>query len=516
MNDTPEFEETESVHLPEPTVVPQEADNTTVDEPEITGGFTNDEETTDPVTQKVHPRNAELYSEVLKERDPKSNDLLIPIVALRETLKDFVELLANYPNLDTDKTEYDRDWRSNLFAGAAACPGEGAFISTANRETAAWRQFVEYDGNKLWASKPVFGSSDSSQKLTGERALIKVVGALGLGTMVQVPLWHSGIWVSLKAPSAANLMILDRQLADEKGVLGRETNGLIYSNRAVYMNKLVLDFIADHVYETNIKDFNPNDKEALYRLIRMTDIPSLVWGFVCTMYPKGYHLQQPCSTGPDRCTHISKLMINLGKIHWVDTTAVTPAMRKHMGNRVAKYTEETILQYQSDREFTEPLVLNDKAKIVFHTPSVQSYIESGYRWITEITGLIDRSFTTTLTDEERDQYLQNQSVLSTLRQYGHWIKSFHLEDDLVIEDTETMEPIISEISLNDTMAERFFAGISKFIDNATMAIVAIPRTNCPACGEPMAEEDKKYPNLLAIDALNVFFTLLAQRLLRIR
>lgn len=428
---------------------------------------------------------------------------------LNVNMKELDRLSENYPKFDATDTTTSRAWLAAYTAGMRNIPKGDALSATAERESAMWRQKVEVNGDKLGPGRPRFGNNGNNV-ISGERALMKVSSMLGLGSMVQIPLWHTGIWVSIKAPSEASLLELERRIANEKIRLGRYTNGMIFSNTSVYTVSYVVNFVLNHIYDASVKNIT---QDSLKELIKVTDIPTLVWGLACAIYPSGYEYSRPCTTNPSDCQHVVKGMLNIAKLFWTDNDALSMHQRKHMQRRTDKFTQEELDRYENEhtRGGMYKITLQDDFHVTLQVPTIAQYEASGFAWVDGIVDLLEGSLGVSLRGKERDDYIIDQGRLTALRQYGHWVKSIEAGDD-VVEDIETTEELLGMLSSNEELSEKFFEKVGNFIDESTVSLIAIPKYDCPACGGEQHGDvhDTRHPHLLPIDVVSVFFTLLDQ------
>lgn len=440
-------------------------------------------------------------------------NILFPIYGLRESADEFAELLQRYPQLNVTKSEDGREWvRAVNEATDGISSLRDNFRKRLNDPESQWGQHVDNGGEKIAMGRMGSGPSDDpTQKLSGETALIKLSAAMGLGSVIIVPLWHSGLWVSLKAPSSGELAILDRQIANEKLALGMQSNGLIFSNTSTYLINHVINFVLDHVYSSTLRDATP---EKLRQAILMTDIPALVWAFATTMYPNGYPFRQPCVAGPDKCTHVSDVIINMGKLMWTDATCITSKMRAHMADRKALWNEEELRNYREEVARNQPKseLIKESVTVTYRVPTISEYVTSGFRWVAELNELVEKAFDAQTLEENRNEYISQQANLAIMRQYSHWVDKLVLAEMGVVADRESIEQSVSLLSTDDEIASKFIEGVTNFIENASFSVIAVPRTKCPVCGTPTTEEYKRHPHLNPIDPVRVFFTLLTQRI----
>lgn len=385
------------------------------------------------------------------------------------------------------------------------------------RDGSYWDQVVEESGRRLSAARPQLGNTSGS--LSGERAVHHVRGVLGLGSVIQIPLWHSGIWVSIKAPSDSELLVLDQRLAEAKVSLGNITSGLIFSNSSVHLTNDVVNFALDHVYDSTLAD---TQTATLRKVILAPDIPLLIWGLACAIYPNGYPMRRPCMADPNNCQHVHEALLHLPRLCWTDTKALTKTQRKHMVNRKAKHKVEHVRLYQNDGELdtTRIIKLTDKLAITAKIPSIDEYIDAGFEWIEGITEMIENEFGSTLRGEDRDRHIMAQGNVTLMRQYTHWVENILIyengpDEEPRVAEGEAVKQLLSSLSGENKIRDSFFEKIGKFINDITFSIIGIPRYNCPNCGKPQGdEESEKHPYVIPIDTVNVFFTLQRRRLIQ--
>lgn len=427
-------------------------------------------------------------------------------------------LISGIPE-DHRASHFSDEWVQSVDIASYSFVPFNVFDKRLDAEGASWKQFVEHEGVKLRAGRPSIGKSgEAGQVLTGNKAIMKIRAVTGMGSFLQIPLWHSGIWLLLKTPTDSELLMLDQLIQHEKSTLGLSTNGLIFSNMSAYLVDILTSFVIDHVVDSTVKD---STTEKLKSLIRATDIPLLLWGIVSTIYPNGYPFAHACVVNPTVCQHIMHTVVSIPRLLWTDTAAFTKEQRKHMANRKAIYSEEEILAYQDMSEWgsARPIKLTESLRVTLRVPTLREYVAAGYKWISEINETVGDLLDKAMSSKERREYVAKQSILTMARQYGHWVKRIvgtEMTDDgpkdFVIEDQDTMDEIVSTLSSDASIFDVFIESVLKYIEDSTVAVIAIPRVACPACGNPMSEEYSKHPNLQVINVDQVFFILRLQRL----
>lgn len=417
----------------------------------------------------------------------------------------------HYPAADNVATAQGQAWVAAIQAGMEHLYKGDSFTRSVTRENSHWRQKVQHEGEEIAAGRPKFGNS-SDNTIAGEAALMKVSSGLGLGSVVQIPLWHTGIWLSIKPPSEGRLLELDRRIANEKITLGRYSSGMVFSNVSVYLNSHVINLALECVYDATIKNMR---SDHLKDLIKITDIQTLVWGMACAIYPKGYKYSRACTANPANCQHVVQADISLPKMFWTDNDSLSDWQRRHMTKRSEKFSAEELRKYADDHSRGGPrkIQLNDEVGIRLKVPTIAEYEQSGMEWVDGIVELLENSLGTQLRGEDRDEYITDQGRLTALRQYAHWVESIDVGEEQIV-DRASINEVLNTISSDEKLADVFFDEVGKYIDDSTISLIGIPKYDCPRCGQVQHGDmyDARHPHILPIDVISSFFTLLDQRL----
>lgn len=408
----------------------------------------------------------------------------------------------------------DQLWVKTIGASyGAGFQGDGG-LGAAERESAQWAQSVKSESGDLRGLYPKIGIQPGVT-YTSDAAREVIRSKLKLGAMFNMPLWHTGIWVTLKTPSDGELLELYRLLVQDKIDIGRKTYGLMFSNMQSYTHERLFDFVLEHVFESSYAFKSPQD---LRKIIRLPDLNLLIWGMACAAWPSGFQYRRGCLADPEKCHHVIEERINLSKLQWTDVTQLTPRQIKHMSVRTrSKMTNESIELYQSDFTIGQnrAVKISDDCVVILQTPLIKDHLESGFRWVNTIEETYGQAMTQDV--ESRNEYLFNQSKATMLRQYGHCVHSINLgdpadENTQKFTDTEVIENALNDMSSRDDLRQNFLDGVSKFLDDSIVSFVAIPPYKCPSCGKDQpTSEGKKYPNIISLDAAQTFFQLLVQR-----
>lgn len=486
----------------------------------------SDKDTVEPQTPAVDqsPKEGKSFTEdktCIEPLDPRTLDADAlneedALSLLNTSIADFEEIVSKQPKSAVSESSKDiQQWYVEMQTAMRCLVRGNVYQSALNRKDSHWRQHVEFNDQQLSAGR-LLPKDHGGATLSGEAAVLKVKSILGLGTIITIPLWHSGIWVSLKAPSDAALLELNRRIASEKINLGRQTMGMVFSNTSVYIKSYLVNLVLAHIYDCSLPEY---DVDVLKSTILVTDIPHLIWGILCTIYPSGYTLHEPCVANPADCQYVARAKINLTRLCWVDNSALNDVQKRHMVKRRQKFTSDEVKAYQKAYHYsTKEVSLKDGLKAVLKVPTVAQYEDSGYKWVDGIIKMTEDAFDVTLRGEQREQYIENQGAITALRQYSHWIDEFLLGDDengfASIVDRETIDDLCNEFSGDLTIRNTLLEHIGHYIDDSSISIIGYPNSPCPSCGGHYRGEKDFIPDLIPLDIEQVFFILIRQRLRR--
>lgn len=464
------------------------------------------------------------YTSKASNWNPDAVTISLPSNLEKETNK----ILERLPNIDLSGSEEVANWGNTLSEGMDSIPDSNQFVETLNNLDSEFRQSVDYKGKELGITE--IKTNFNTNHLTGEKAILAFSKALGIGDLVQVPLWSSGIWVTLKTPSEAEMIRLNQELVDEKINQGRATKGLAYSNSMVYTVDRLSRFVIDHIFDTTLQVSALETKD-IRDIIKSQDYPTLVWGLICSMYPRGFQYRRACINNPEKCNYVLEELLNPKKLLWVNYRALTETHMVHMSQRQHKIkTLESVMSYQeslaaiADKTITIGEDADSPLKITLKSPSLNDYIVAGEEWISGIVKVIDDIISKQSNEEktakelnkDRNKLIEKYSQSSSLRQISHWIKSIEI-NDYIVEDTDTLASVLTIISQDDKKRTDLIENVSKYIEETTISVVGVPVYDCPNCKETQTVEtnSEEFKNIIPLDVTSIFFDQHVQRMMRI-
>lgn len=414
-------------------------------------------------------------------------------------------------------------WFASIQDGDELLPFAGMYNETFEKEDSDWHQNIDHNGVKLQGRGARVGQK-RGVNVQGDQAVLQILGKFGYGIVHQQPLWHSGIWITFRAPSDGDIIELHRRLIYDKIRWGRNDYGLSLSAVTTYTTDRLIEFVLENIHATTVnKTTIPNND--LKNIIVAQDIPLLLHGLAVTMFTNGFQYERACTANPNKCYHVASGLINLGKLLVVDRNAMTPWQREHMSKRASNEMSYTDIQrYQSEMRSLHKSAFNiktqdeDEITVIIKTPTINEFLAAGFKWIDGIRDLVEKLMGSDAPREEKEEYMFKNGKATALRQYRHWIDSIQFDEN-TLNDPDTLDSLLNRFSSMDEIRDKFLEEITKYINRSTIALVGIPEYTCPECeGINKADDEIKlinHPNMIPIDVQRLFFYLLVQRSLKI-
>jgi hypothetical protein len=482
-------------------------------------------EDTQPLNEKIKPidpveapvveavsnyTQTEPYSTVEFTFDEDDEVVNLPSANFSATRK----VLENTPLSSIGSDKNTELWANIINEGLPKATYSDDLKGTVSREGATFEQNVKTESGVLKSTFPKPKLAEGA-KPTGEASLTLIRSAMGLGVPFSVPLWHSGFWLVIKPPSEAQLLELYRKISSEKVSLGRSTYGFMFSNGTSYTTNTLLNFAMENLHSSSLV---LKEGEDLRSFIDVRDTMVLTYALACAVWPNGFQIQRGCIADPEKCKHIVKELLNLSKLQITDTSALTERQKIHMSKRMRNSVDsESVKRYKEEfirGQDKEISLGKDKLKIILKIPSIMDHIEAGYRWINSIEETYGNALEQS--EDKRENYIISQAKATAMRQYAHFVKAIvvgeHVEDEVTI-----IEQALNDLTSKDSIRNEFIDKTKEFIDNSMVSLIAIPTYVCPACGKDQVDKrtPKYFTNLIPLDCVSVFFTLLSQRLQKI-
>lgn len=463
--------------------------------------------------KRLTPMNFKIsvpFSKPLSELNPAHPVIDYPSASRQGT----VAAVRRAPNLSIARGAKVDRYANTIREGLEQLPMGDDQDELRGRPDAMFEQVVDADGKQLRGFVPAFKMKEGI-KPTGEAARNLVRSRMRLGTVFSVPLWHSGFWITLRALPEGELLELHRRILQDKVELGRATYGMLLSSMTSYSAATMREFMMQHMHSSSLQ---VPEGDNVFNYVEAPDYQALVWGLACATWPNGYQVRRACVTDVEKCQHVSYELIDPQLLLETDTSSLTTLQKAHMAKRgIGSMTLEQVKSYKDaflrGRNATVPL--GEGMTVTLKNPTLNQYIESSYQWINSL----EEQYITALTMDEkaRNEYLMSQGQAQAMRQYGHYVHSLNI-DDIEIDDPEDLAVSLADLSSNDEIRQNFIEAVRKFQNESQISFFGIPNYQCPACKgfqNPTAIEGQKH-ELIVLDATQTFFTLMMQKLAKIR
>lgn len=453
----------------------------------------------------------------------KGHTVNLPSVGLTE----FNEKIQQFNKVDIENlTDELTAWREVSEGAVEFYTPNDTYSERFTDPTSEFRQGIEDKEGNLSGIAPVKFRSGGGGELKGNAAVLKVSRMLGLGDVINIPLPHSGIWVTIKPATEKDLIDFYNSIFREKIMLGRSTYGLTLTNFSTYVNKRLFEFIVNkHVHAVNY-DKEAIPKEKLQDYILIHDYHVLVWGFICSLYPNGYNYSRVCVNDIEKCTAKEEAKLNLAKLLWIDNKSLSEVQKNILYEvRPGKLNSEHYKKFISEhtRVSSTVLTLKQGIKVTFKVPTFAEHINDGMSWITTINNkieseIIDADLGDDKEEEAKNELLTQYVKSSALRSISHFIDYIEFtEDKEIVTDRRSISQILETVSGDDEIRNKITEAVLKFQSDTTIALIGIPEYTCKSCNSPQNPDpySERFSSVIPLDVLGLVFLLLTSKIWKI-
>lgn len=358
------------------------------------------------------------------------------------------------------------------------------------------------------------------QSLSGNAAVLAITAGMGLSSPVQVPLVDSGMRWVISSPTQEDFTSLEERLGLEKGELGRQTLGYIFSYSDLYMIEIIFDFFTNYITDCNVNGWMINgvvDKDLLFSLTKLTDLHDLAAAFLAARYPNGHNLKQPCTSEVADCNHVHEGRVQFVNMLFIDEHALTPDQLSFMTHAIShKHSPQEVIAYQEsivrphdtyDLDCGGGKVLNFK----FGIPAIEVFTGTGKQWINTTKRIINESVRNLNDTQQTKKFLDKLILNNELKLFTCWIKEIKYvneDNEISVDDFNTITRIVESLDKEPELIEKTLNALWDYISWASLSVVGVPQLRCRACNKVQTDTSKSYPSIIPINVMNVFFTLL--------
>jgi len=460
---------------------------------------------------KMHATLRQSYSTPIGNNYQIQYTFKLPSITLEKLVK-----LENYINSINDPTF--ENWKEVINESINFYTPASYYVNRFKEPKANFEQGLLTKENDLLQPSSV-KTKDKAGELKGEIALLKVAQFLKLGEIVRVPLYHSGIWLTIKPPGEKEILDFFNNIYRDKINFGRLTNGYTLTNFAAITNNELIDFILSHVHSINVKDLSISE---LKKSIYLNDLYTLAWGFAMSFYPDGFEISRACINEEENCNYVATEKINLAKLLWVDNNSLSDYQKDYMADyRANSKTKDEWEKYKAEHVRAKNSYFTyEKFKFNLKQPSLLDHTTHGIKWVNSIVREVENKLIgETQSDDPDSDYFKKKTELineyvkvSILNQFRHYIESIEMGDNIII-DPDTIDQVLVPLSSDNELRTTFLREIAKFIEDTTIAVIGIPSYRCPKCNKEQNDPNmpQKFIDVIPLDVINLFFGLITLR-----
>lgn len=468
-----------------------------------------------------------------KELD-KVNPIFHP-TGTEKQYKEFTKKIENLTAEERDKlTDIDRKNITITASGESATITNNVYADFVNNAEILENN-VEYGDKKLNTRTLKIGSNVTS--LNKASLIARLNATSGVGEVVQVPLWHSGFWITLAPVKQQDFINLSIELNSNQIQLGRATSGLIYSNYSVVFTRIITDFIIKHMKETTLKLDEDDD---IRDYIMVQDLYPLVNGLLCSTHFNGIDIIKSCvnslvldDNGKPKCEFTVMGKIDPKKLLYVNRSKLNNVRLSQMAKRTPgsvskdearEYIREAYWNKEERLDIDSP---DTKYHFYIKAPTLLQYINKGEEWVNNVIKDVEEILTKDDSQDVKDSKTSDMLLASRTNIYNSYLNRLESEvinqDGVFVKgptiegsDSTNIKAVLDAISNDIDKHKLFVKTVTSYINNNVVAIIATPNFVCPVCKESQSDQEGAFKEFIPLNVLENFFALGSLRLSKMR
>jgi hypothetical protein len=351
---------------------------------------------------------------------------------------------------------------------------------------------------------------------TGIDAINVFSSILGIGEVIQIPLWHSGFRITIRPPKINDLVNLMVKLSNNEIELGRKTSTLIYSNDSVIYSNMLVEFIINHITDSTLDI----ELERLTEFISLHDLHPMILGLLCTIYPTGTEISKACyysnSIEEDKkCNFIATGKVDLKKLLNVDRTILNNKMLKIMSNKKPNSVSvEDVKDYQyfiNEKNIKKINILTNvdsTVEITLKIPNLKESMRNGERWVEDVINNLESVFTKTDSMEDKNMKINDLVENIAIGKYNIFVNEILYVKDNISVRGEDVDEVLNLLTRDGNNMDNILKEIETFINITNIAVVGTSTYICPNCNKDQSELNNNHiKEILPLDMLQIFFDL---------
>lgn len=360
------------------------------------------------------------------------------------------------------------------------------------------------------------------QRYAGQKS-VKLSGEAGFtafstfaGGLRRIPLWNSGITVTLKPIPLSALGMFYNEINNQDYEYGKEF-GLFYY---MFADSALTEYIVRNLLPLAISGSNYihwKDFDRLFQVISFQDYPVLLWAIALMMHPNGVPAKFVCSEPECRSTIDEE--IDLSKLRLQNLDLINDQMIEHFSKR-EWLKDEDLVKYRKACDFDRSFEIestNDTGeeviwKFAIRQPSLSDMVAAGKDFLGELRKKVSLS-----SRQDIGMYL----ACASCRTFLPWIDSVtHISgvgndtQSVTVENTGDKfdtQSMLSALEHMQSKSEEFSKKMRDVILSTKISHIAYYFPKCPHCG---TVPEFSYRGYIPYDPAQSFFILTVMKLLQ--
>lgn len=486
-----------------------------------------------------------IYSD-LKDNDPKKvledmytgpyNNIVMPSLTGKTVEKRDTELSDHAIN----KMSPDASSALLLDRMGSKYHASTEMISTSDGQSSpiTYNTFVDKINNEKFINDPTIEGKNINMKAIDPKVYTKegkktdqlklyykLMSKSNKGDRIIVPLWHSGFKLIINPPTSTNLLSFHNRLTKELSQVGSDTMGLIYSNYTSLTHKYFLELL-EELIDTSTLNISTVE-ENIFDYISILDLNILYLAVMSTITRNGLEVNITCNNiniiddeGTPKCDFSANGKLDPLKILWVNTTALPEWMKKQIAvngtgsvsvEEVKKY-QEAIFKLAKEPKYTfKSHTMDLDLDIRFRVPTLATYLSEAEYWRNEISNIVKESLADNYTANEKTELVTYVTSIMRMVSYNSFIEGINIDNEMLV-DRELIAKSLTVTNKDDAeLINKFIKSILTFIEDCSVAIVAVPSFTCPKCKhDQKSHSNPGFKELIPIAMETLFFDLSAR------
>jgi hypothetical protein len=377
-----------------------------------------------------------------------------------------------------------------------------------------WSQALRTETKAIPLLTVVKNPNYGDQRYVGTDAVPLLANRMKIGVTIGVMLPHTGIYVLIVSPGDDEVLNTLSIINAQRVETLRSSSGILLGNSNYYLNKQIIDLFLNSVTDCSLTAHN---REMLQKLIDDRDVDIIAAALYASIYPDGYDYTQVCglelANHPGKiCPGSQEFVADLKRMVFVDNSRLNEYQRNIATAGLTKRSVKEIEDYQSQHYlgWEKPYEITEGVQFIYKPVSSLVAIEAGEKWISEISSVVDRLIAFKQDETERNVMINQRIDITRIREFSHWVSEIHV-DGLILKDRDKIDQLLNKLSRNPEVVNKVGETLSEFQRLSVIAMVAIPRVECPTCSQTDQKDLDISPYLIPQDAVSRFFTLAHQR-----